>query len=83
VHAGLACLTAHAHHPEFEWQVNFQVRGDLVPDGDGWSLIPRRLVGGLELPPGSALSRYRTNFAKMRRFHRNAKRELARRARAG
>jgi hypothetical protein len=82
VHAGLACLTAHAHHPEFQWQLNFQVRGDLVPDGDGWSLIPRRLVGGLELPPGG-FTRFRANFAKARRFHRNAKRELARRARAG
>ncbi|MDQ6915447.1 MAG: pyridoxamine 5'-phosphate oxidase family protein [Actinomycetota bacterium] len=80
VHPGLACLTAHAHDPEFEWQVNFQVRGDLVRDGDGWTLVPHKLVGGFELPPGSTLGRYRANLAKMRRFHRNAKRELARRS---
>jgi hypothetical protein len=81
LHAGLACLTAHAHHPDFLWQVNFQVRGDLVRDGDDWALVPHKLVGGLELPPGSLLERTRVNFAKMRRFHRNAKRELARRGR--
>ena len=27
---GLACLTAHDHAPDFTWQHNFQVRGDLV-----------------------------------------------------
>ena len=26
---GLACVTAHDHAPEFKWQRNFQVRGDL------------------------------------------------------
>ena len=31
--AGRACLTAHSHAPDFKWQVNFQVRGNLVPDG--------------------------------------------------
>jgi hypothetical protein len=78
VQPGLACLTAHAHDPEFKWQQNFQVRGDLVREGDGWALVPRKLVGGFELPP-SALERYRVNWDKMRRFHRVAKRELARR----
>ena len=75
---GLACLTAHAHHPEFLWQRNFQVRGDLVRDGDGWALVPHRLVGGMALP-ASTFERYRVNLGKMRRWHRNAKRELARR----
>jgi hypothetical protein len=76
---GLACLTAHAHSADFSWQRNFQVRGDLVRDGDGWSLVPHKLVGGFELPPGSALQRVVTNFAKVRRFRRTAKRELAKR----
>ena len=52
---GRACLTAHDHGERFEWQRNFQVRGDLVEDGDGWALSPRKLVGGFELPPGIEL----------------------------
>lgn len=81
---GPACLTAHDHAPDFSWQRNFQLRGDLVPSGDGWALLPHRLVGGFEMPPGSALSRYRLNAKKVMRFRRIAKRELARRApRAG
>jgi hypothetical protein len=79
IQPGLACLTAHDHDPEFRWQQNFQVRGDLVRDGDGWALRPHKLVGGFELPPG-ALDRYRANWRKMRRFHRVAKRELERRS---
>jgi Pyridoxamine 5'-phosphate oxidase len=75
---GLACLTAHEHHPEFKWQRNFQVRGDLVRDGEGWSLLPHRLVGGFELP-ASALARYRENFSKMRQMRKRAKRILAQR----
>lgn len=78
---GLACLTAHAHDPDFTWQRNFQVRGDLVEDGDAWMLVPHRLVGGFELPPGSLLERMRLNSAKVKRFRRIAKREQARRAR--
>jgi hypothetical protein len=74
-----ACLTAHAHGPRFEWQRNFQVRGDLVQDEDGWSLVPHRLVGGFELPQ-SKLQAYRENFRKMLRFRKKAKAELARRA---
>ncbi len=78
-----ACLTAHDHHPDFEWQINFQVRGDLVPDDGGWALVPRQLVGGLELPPGSMLSRYRLHARNMRRFRKIAKRERARRRERG
>jgi Pyridoxamine 5'-phosphate oxidase len=77
--AGLACLTAHDHAPDFAWQRNFQVRGDLVEDDDGWSLVPAKLVGGFELPPTGALQRARLNFSKVRRFRRIAKRELAKR----
>jgi hypothetical protein len=75
----LACITAHDHHPDFKWQRNFQVRGDLVEDGGGWALLPHKFVGGLELPPGSNLHRYRLNAKKMLRFRKIAKRELAKR----
>ena len=77
---GLACLTAHDHAPDFSWQRNFQVRGDLVRDERGWAVVPHRLIGGFELPPSSALARYRLNAAKMWRFRATAKRELARRS---
>jgi Pyridoxamine 5'-phosphate oxidase len=77
---GLACVTAHDHAPDFSWQRNFQVRGDLVRDGDGWAVVPRKLVGGFELPPASTVARYRLNFSKTMRFRRIAKRELAKRS---
>ena len=76
VQPGLACVTAHDHHPRFEWQRNFQVRGDLVQDDDGWSVIPHRLVGGFELPPGSAVQRYRLNLGRMVRYSRRAREEM-------
>ena len=76
---GLACITAHDHDPEFKWQRNIQVRGDLIRDGDDWSLVPHKLVGGFELPPGSMLARTRLNLAKIRRFRKIAKRQLAQR----
>src|SRR5215212_9409133 len=72
---GRACLTAHRHGPNFEWQENFQVRGDLVREGDGWALVPHRLVGGFELPDESELARYRRNLKKSIRFYRTARRE--------
>jgi Pyridoxamine 5'-phosphate oxidase len=76
---GVACLTAHDHAPDFSWQRNFQVRGDLVPDARGWAVIPHRLVGGFEVPPGSMLQQYGQNARKVLRFRRIAKRELSRR----
>jgi hypothetical protein len=76
---GLACLTAHAHDERFTWQRNFQVRGDLVEDEQGWALAPNRLVGGFELPPGSLVSRLRENSAKVKRYRQIAKRELEKR----
>jgi hypothetical protein len=76
---GLACLAVHDHDPEFRWQRNFQVRGDLVERDGAWVLVPQRLVGGFELPPGSMISRYRLNLAKVRRYRRIARRELAKR----
>ncbi|MBV8952751.1 MAG: pyridoxamine 5'-phosphate oxidase family protein [Solirubrobacterales bacterium] len=76
---GLACLTAHEHSPDFTWQQNFQIRGDLVRIEDGWALLPHKLIGGFELPP-SRLQLLRDTAAKTRRFRRTAKRELAKRA---
>ena len=72
---GRACLVAHAHGPRFEWQENFQVRGDLArgPDG-GWELRPRQIVGGFELPDEGALARSRRNLRKAIRFYRTARR---------
>jgi hypothetical protein len=75
-----ACLTAHEHHPDFKWQANFQVRGDLVRENGGWALIPHKFVGGFELP-ASQFQMYRQNFRKMLRYRKKAKAELARRTR--
>ena len=80
VQPGLACLTAHDHHPDFLWQRNFQVRGDLVEENGGWALIPHRMIGGFELPPGSTFARYRQNASRIVRFRRKAKQELRERA---
>ncbi len=77
---GLACLTAHDHDDEFTWQRNFQVRGDLIEDSDGWALLPHRVVGGFELPPGSLVARMRQNSQKVKRYRAIAKREMARRS---
>jgi hypothetical protein len=71
---GRACLTAHCHSPDFSWQENFQVRGDLAETDGGWALVPRKLVGGFELPDESNAARYRRNAAKMMRFFRTARR---------
>jgi Pyridoxamine 5'-phosphate oxidase len=76
---GLACITAHDHHPEFKWQRNFQVRGDLVQEEGHWALVPHKMVGGFELPPTSLIQKYKLNWDKIKRFRRNAKRELERR----
>jgi len=78
VQPGLACVCAHDHSPDFTWQRNFQVRGDLVEDEDGWAVVPHKLIGGFELPPGSALNRLRVNWSKGRRYYRIAKERAAR-----
>jgi Pyridoxamine 5'-phosphate oxidase len=77
---GLACVTAHDHAPKFSWQRNFQVRGDLIEEDGAWAVVPRKLVGGFELPPGR-VQKVRVNVKKMRRFRKVAKRELAARGR--
>jgi hypothetical protein len=73
VQPGRACLTAHDHDPEFRWQRNFQVRGDLVEENGGWALVPHRMVGGWELPPTSTLKLYAANARNLPRFWRTAK----------
>jgi hypothetical protein len=73
VQSGPACLAAHDHAPDFGWQRNFQVRGDLVEEGGGWALVPHRLIGGLELPPVSKPRLYAQNAGKMARMWRRAK----------
>lgn len=76
---GRACLAAHSHAPDFTWQENFQVRGDLVREPDGWALVPHRLVGGFELPDEGVVARYRRNLGKSIRFRRNRREFLKRR----
>ncbi len=75
---GRACMTAHRHAPDFSWQRNFQVRGDLVQGEDGWRLVPRKLVGGFELPEGP-IGRYRDFVKKSWRFYRTSRRRLKQR----
>jgi hypothetical protein len=70
---GPACLTAHDHSADFRWQRNFQVRGDLLEGDDGWVFVPKRLIGGFELPPLSKSRLYALNARKMVRFWRIAK----------
>lgn len=77
---GLACVTAHDHAPDFTWQRNFQVRGDLVEEDGCWCLDPHKLVGGMELPPGGIVTRMKANAGKIRRYQKIAKRELAQRS---
>jgi hypothetical protein len=66
---GRACLVAHAHAPDFSWQENFQVRGDLRRADGVWKLSPRKLIGGFEMPKESAFARYRRNLRKSFRFY--------------
>ena len=81
VQPGIACLAAHAHGEDFEWQRNFHVRGDLIEADGGWAIAPRKLVGGFEVPPGGPLTQMRANYRKVRRFRRRARAELERRSR--
>ena len=77
---GRACLTAHAHAPDFTWQRNFQVRGDLIREGESWALVPHKLIGGFELPEESGFARFRRFLAATLQYRKTAKRELSRRA---
>ena len=54
---GPACLTVHAHDPDFTLAA--QLPGPRRPrrDRDGWALAPHKLVGGFELPSRVAMLR--------------------------
>jgi Pyridoxamine 5'-phosphate oxidase len=72
---GRACLTVHRHAPDFSWQRNVQVRGELFQGEGGWKLLPRRVVGGFELPEGR-MARYRDFVKKGVGFYRTARGRL-------
>ena len=72
---GRACLTVHRHAPDFTWQRNMQVRGTLTRSDEGWKLVPRRIVGGFELPEGR-LTRFRDFIKKGPRFYRTYRRRM-------
>ena len=76
---GRASLAAHSHSPEFTWQENFQVRGDLIRDDEGWALAPHKLIGGFELPDEGLFARYRRNLGKSLRFYRKRRERLKQR----
>jgi hypothetical protein len=71
---GRACLTVHRHAPDFTWQRNMQVRGNLVRSGDGLRLVPCRVVGGFEIPKGAG--RMRDFLKKGPGFYRTYRRRL-------
>jgi hypothetical protein len=73
---GRASLVAHAHAPDYKWVENFQVRGDLVRGEEGWMLVPRRLVAGMENRDESTVARYRRNFSTALRCFQNRRRFL-------
>jgi hypothetical protein len=77
---GPVCVIAHDHDPELGWARNFQVRGDLVRDANGWFVVPHRVVDGFELPPTGSLVRAIANIPKIRRYRRTAARERGRRS---
>ena len=75
---GRACVTAHEHAEVFTWQRNFQVRGDLTRTEPGWAVVPRKLVGGFEIPEG--IRRMQSFLGNHWRFYKTAKRRLAARS---
>lgn len=76
---GRACLTVHRHAPDFSWQRNMQVRGNLTRSEEGWRLLPRRIVGGFELPEGR-LIRFRDFVRKGPGFYRTYRRRIRERS---
>ena len=75
---GRTCLTVHQHPPDFTWQRNMQVRGNLVHSPEGLELVPRQIVGGFEIPKG--LARMRDFIKKGPGFYRTYRRRLKQRA---
>jgi Pyridoxamine 5'-phosphate oxidase len=74
---GRACLTVHRHAPDFTWQRNMQVRGNLVRSAEGLRLVPRKIVGGFEIPKGAG--RMRDFIKKGPGFHRTYRRRMKQR----
>lgn len=74
---GLACLTPHARDERFGSSQGFQLRGDLVFADGAWAVVPHRVLGSREAQ--SRMAVMRSGAARMRRLHRTARRELARR----
>lgn len=72
---GRACLAVHRHAPDFSWQRNFQVRGNLERSDATWRLVPRRLVGGFEVPDGF-VGRNREFLWRMIPYYRTARERL-------
>jgi hypothetical protein len=72
---GRACLTVHRHAPDFTWQRNMQVRGNLERTADGLRLVPCRIVGGFELPE-ARLYRFRDFIKKGPGFYKTYRRRL-------
>ena len=52
-----------------------QIRGTLTRSGAGWSMVPRRIVGGFELPEGR-LTRFRDFAKKGPGFYRTYRRRM-------
>jgi hypothetical protein len=73
---GRASITAHEHAPDFSWQRNFQVRGDLVRTDGGWALVPRRFVGGFELPEEGPIARSKRFVTSTMRYAGTARKRL-------
>jgi hypothetical protein len=73
---GRASLVAHSHAPDYKWVENFQLRGDLSRGDDGWTLAPRKLVGGMENRDESTLVRYRRSAGTAIRAYRKRRRFL-------
>ena len=78
---GRACLTAHRHSPDFTWQRNMQVRGNLARGPEGPVLTPHRIVGGFEIPEGRG--RMRDFVKKGPGFYRTYRRRMKKRRAAG
>ena len=55
-----------------------QVRGDLVGSPEGLQLVPRRIVGGFELPKG--VGRFRDFIRKGPGFYRTYRRRMRERS---
>jgi hypothetical protein len=72
---GRACLTVHRHADDFTWQRNMQVRGNLERSADGLRLVPRKIVGGFEIPEGRT-GRFRDFVKKGPGFYRTYRRRL-------